>query len=313
MELFFYLPHKYLNDNYLSGAYTWILNTYNAFKSKGINCALATTIPKSGIIIFHKETIEDSFRPNIHQLLVCIEADWGRHSFAPIHITQNPNQANKINPIFKLFWPMRSYFVHHWPQPDLIPRNYSRNDRIKNLCFYGIQDNLAPDLKSDDWRSFINSNNLQWHIIENPDKWNDYTETDIVLICRDFEGNPYHQKPATKLTNAWLAGVLPIHTPESAYMAEISNKSAASITVNTYEELKNNILNLTCDKTYYLQLLENAKKYSALYTKESITNEWIELIDICKKELDSQKSHPLKFYFFIQTRKVLHLLRLFLA
>src|SRR2546422_1942949 len=50
--------------------------------------------------------------------------------------------------------------------------------------------------------------------------WHYYRETDAVIAARGFDGNPHVHKPATKLYNAWLAGVPFLAAPDSAFRAE---------------------------------------------------------------------------------------------
>ena len=52
------------------------------------------------------------------------------------------------------------------------------------------------------------------------DRWHDYSEVDCVVAVRDFGRSSYFHKPATKLYNAWLAGVPFIGGRDSAYAAD---------------------------------------------------------------------------------------------
>ncbi|NEQ27236.1 MAG: glycosyltransferase family 1 protein, partial [Microcoleus sp. SIO2G3] len=57
-------------------------------------------------------------------------------------------------------------------------------------------------------------------------RWNDYSQVDAIVAVRSFDqqqlylNRNYISKPATKLYNAWLAGVPAILGCESAYQAE---------------------------------------------------------------------------------------------
>jgi hypothetical protein len=68
------------------------------------------------------------------------------------------------------------------------------------------------------------------------DRRSDYSNVDLIVAIRSFDGRSYDHKPATKLHNAWRAGVPAILGPESAYRQE-GSESEDYLEARTYEEL----------------------------------------------------------------------------
>jgi hypothetical protein len=291
-----------MHKSFQTGQHSWIIRTFLNLKEAGVKCYLTNEIPDEGIIVFHKGTLDEDFIPNINQLLVCIQADWGRHSFAPIFICQNRKQASNSPFIFEI--PRKTFFVHFWSQDNIIKRDPTRKSKISTISYFGIKDNLAEELKSDDWMSFLSSNNIEWNVVEEREKWGNYFSSDVVLFCRNFKGTPFHHKPATKLYNTWIAGCLPIFTPESAFIDEIKGNEEAGIVINSYTALKKNIINLNNSPEYFNKIIESGSQLGTNFSDKKITQEWIEIIQKLKKQMKIQQLSPLRFLAFIYMRKL---------
>ena len=126
-----------------------------------------------------------------------------------------------------------AYSSLHFPQPALIARDPARGDRIENIAYKGLSGNLHPEFHGKAWREFLAARGLRWvtDAVEESqsrdDKsklaWNDYREVDLVLAVRLPSRNVlgrsdlHPRKPATKLYNAWRAGVPALLGPELAY------------------------------------------------------------------------------------------------
>lgn len=100
---------------------------------------------------------------------------------------------------------------------------------------------------------------LRWHISKSTERWNDYSEADVVVAVRKFGYNWDHSwKPANKLYNAWLAGVPAILGLESAYQAE--RKSELDyLEVASYQQLISAIKRLKGDQELRRAMAENAR------------------------------------------------------
>jgi len=223
--IYFYLPQKdWLDDmpnkpdvyweEFGRGIYCWTLQTYLYLKVDGFPCSLVGTIPDEGIVIAHRDSFPYELRPKSKVLMVCIKPDRNPHPYAQLQVVQNPQDAKNLR---------NSYYIPLWRQPGLIPRNPERGDRFENIGYFGITSNLAPELKAASWSKQLEELGLNWQIIPR-NRWYDYSNIDAVVAIRNFQQQDYTQKPATKLYNAWQAGVPAILGKESAFQSERKNE-----------------------------------------------------------------------------------------
>ena len=228
MEVHFYLPEKYWPDSArqkawregnlttleqsgkIATAQCWIYQTWAALDRNGFPANLTAELPASGIMVSLAGFFADAFRPPRDVFFAGIVADSVPHPGAQMHILQNPLHARRLRP---------SVYMPHWPQPNLLPRDPGRGDRFETLGFFGDESNLAPELRTPAWRARLEQFGVRLEVF-GADRWHDYREVDGVVAVRRFEPGPQLHKPATKLYNAWLAGVPFIGGRDSAYAGD---------------------------------------------------------------------------------------------
>ncbi len=272
--IYFYLPQeKWLDDmpnkpdvyweEFGRGMYAWTLQTYLYLKADGFPCSLVGTIPNEGIVVGHRDSFPYKLRPTAKILMVCIKADRNPHPYAQLHVVQNPQEAKKSKD---------SFYITHWRQPGLIPRNPERGDRFENIGYFGINSNLAPELKAASWSKQLEELGLNWEIIPR-NRWYDYSNVDAVVAVRDFQQQDYTEKPATKLYNAWHAGVPAILGKESAFQSERKNEfdyfevSSVEDAINFLKRLRDNPQ--LCEK-----VRENAQHRSQETNPQNTVKQW---------------------------------------
>jgi hypothetical protein len=199
------------------GGCIWTLQTYLYLNDYGFPCQLVDTIPNEGVVVSHRDFLDASLKPGPKQLLVCLRADVDRHPYAQLHVVQNPYQA--ISRGFLELW--ESHFIPHWPQPSIIPRDPERGELFENVTFLGNEVNLVSEFRDQVWYDRLESLGLKFQKKLSHDQWHDYSTTDVVLAIRELgRKNDWRGKPASKLYNAWHAGVPAILGYESAFQAE---------------------------------------------------------------------------------------------
>lgn len=200
-----------------SGGWFWTLQTYLYLKEHSFPCKLVNTIPDEGIVLSHKDFLDDFLKPSAKLLIVCLRADVDRHPYAQLHVVQNPYQA--IPRGFMTLW--ESHFIPHWPQPSIIPRNPERGNIFENVTFLGNEINLVPEFRQQIWYDRLKGLGLKFQKKLNHNEWHDYSDIDVVLAIRELgRHNDWRGKPASKLYSAWHAGVPAILGYESAFQAE---------------------------------------------------------------------------------------------
>ena len=229
MQVHFYLPERYLPDParqeaWRSGKITrleeagkvacaqcWIYQTWLALERSGFSARLTHAIPSEGILVALTNLLTADVRLPEQVFFVGVVADYLADARAHLHVVQNNAHARRLR---------NSAFMPLWPHPNLLPRDPARLDRFENVCFFGESSNLAPELADRRWKDKLRGELGLNFIIWGADRWHDYREADCIVAIRSFGRSSYIHKPATKLYNAWLAGVPFIGGMDSAYAAD---------------------------------------------------------------------------------------------
>jgi len=267
-----------------SGDYGWTVQTYLYLKGRGLNCELTSDLPMEGIVFSHRPLLSDDWQPSPKLLIVCIQGDRKRHPYAQLHVVQNHLQEVPQGGLG--LW--ESHWIPYWPQPGLIPRDPERGDRFENVAFFGREQNLIHELCDRCWQHYLESLDLNWQIYDRADRWNDYSEVDVVVAIRKFGYNWDHTwKPANKLYNTWLAGVPAILGRESAYQAE-RRSDLDYLEVGTYKDLMAAIKQLKEDKTLRRAMADNALVRAQDVKPDKIVQRWLDFIhDVAVPAYDS--------------------------
>lgn len=88
------------------------------------------------------------------------------------------------------------------------------------FAIWGRSFNLSCEL--DNLGDELSKLGLKWKVIPK-EGWHDYREIDVVVALRPKSTKKHFCKPATRLYNAWIAGVPAILPNESAYFFERGN------------------------------------------------------------------------------------------
>jgi hypothetical protein len=97
------------------------------------------------------------------------------------------------------------------------------------------------------------------------------------VAIRSFDGRSYDYKPATKLHNAWRAGVPAILGPESAYRAERRNERDY-LEARTYDQLREHVKTLKRTPSLRRTLREQSEENRARINPEQKAQRWWELL-----------------------------------
>lgn len=256
-----------------AGNYCWTVQTYKYLKDSGCDCELVAEFPRNGIVITHRDFLDDGREPTEEQVLVNIAAEIGRHPYCQLHVLQNPwdpilQQGNSC-------WP--SCYIPSWTSPGLIKRDPLRGHVVKNIHYFGSVPRLAPQLRSRRWERVIQRMGFTFEI-QARNRWNDYSTTDVVLAVRSLSKAPYYRYPATKLFNAWRAGVPAICGPESACKAE-RRSNLDYIEVETIPQVLDALERLREDQEYYRSIVENGHKRGEEFSPEATTVRWRQFIE----------------------------------
>lgn len=286
MEVHFYLPEKYLPDSArreawkegkittleqggkIASAQSWVYQTALRLEEAGWPVQLTPEIPSRGILVSLTGFLGDSFRPGRDVVFLGIAADYLPHPAAHRHIVQNSFHARRLH---------NAIFMPHWPHPNLVPRNATRRDRFENVCFFGDASNLAPELRDESWRLRLRSELGLDFLILDASRWHDYSEADCVVAVRGFGNSPFLHKPATKLYNAWLAGVPFMGGRDSAYLGD-GKPGKNYLQASSPDELFTQIRRLKEDPSLREKLAANGRVAAEAFTPQAVLERWQALL-----------------------------------
>lgn len=286
MRVSFYLPANFLPsaetraawaaggradlaaEGKVATAQAWIYRTWAALEASGADVELAAEMPREGIVIAMTSHLPASFRPPRDLFLAGVVADALPHPAAHAHIVQNSAHAKRLR---------EAFFLPHWPQPGLVPRDPSRGERFERIAYVGHADNLAPELKDARWQECLRDKCGATFEIREPGRWHDYSDVDAVVAVRAFRGRRELHKPATKLYNSWLAGVPFIGGGESAYGSDgIPDKNY--LVANSAEEVVRLAALLAGDPSLRSALAREGREAAQDFSREATLRRWRVLV-----------------------------------
>jgi hypothetical protein len=262
-----------------TGVQVWIGQTYLRLKQNGLPVKLSHKVPTSGIVVVHADHIGIALRARSlfsNITLVTVRADRPPRNMADYEIVQNGHSVRNDH----------TFHVQHWPQPGLVQRDAQRGSQVKNVAFKGAVGEMAEDLTRPAWAADLAAHGLEWRtdavaFSDNASSyqvnWNDYHDVDLVVAMRKDTSRLYTNKPASKLINAWLAGVPAILGPEQAFR-ELKQDELDYIEVKSVEEARAAILRLQNDPALYQAMVERARVRAHQVTTEQCTAAWAKLL-----------------------------------
>ena len=171
--------------------------------------------------------------------------------------------------------------IPHWPQPALKPRLSTRGAVIENVVFYGSESNLEGRFQSDAFRSALAGMGARLVINGRCGRdivdWSDYRHADLVLAARNLTQRDAFTKPASKLVNAWAAGVPALLGPEPAFQ-ELRRSDLDYFEVRSADDALRTVAMLKAAPSLYLDAAENGLARAAAFSVDSISRRWLDLL-----------------------------------
>ena len=168
---------------------------------------------------------------------------------------------------------------YNWIQPGLIKRSEKNNpDRFKNLVFFGRSQHIADELRGNYFKNKLKKIGINFDIVTDFNKWQDYSNVDGVVAVRSFSKKKYFQKPAAKLINSWAANVICFINPESSVTSELTRNNDILI-CSTIDELLEKIIKISNSTKLRRFYINSGKKRFKNLFNDPKTNDWNSLID----------------------------------
>lgn len=249
----------------------WVLRTYYHLALAGHPVTLAPR-PQPGhlnlvsILDFgRKQRRADCF-------LVIPQADAHETLLADFRIFQNGLRAT--DDVSAVIW--------HWPQPGILPRDPARGDTVSHLTYKGRTLNLDPEFRSPDFLAELQARGFSFDIdafdgLHADHDWNDYRAADAVLALRNMTHYDAAKKPASKLINAWMAGVPALLGPEPAF-EELRQSADDFLTVRSPRDILNALETLRADPARFQAMVANGRTRAQDFTEAALTDLWVQVL-----------------------------------
>lgn len=260
---------------------TWVLRPYHGLRALGHEVSLSERVLDGHINIVSAHDFGRRDRLNT-AFVVCARGDAHFPRLANYVINQNFLVPSRRN----------IGAIHHFPQPNLIRRGRERRARIEKLSFKGHLSSLDPAFRSPSFRAELARIGVSMEVdarnkSTSQHSWNDYSETDLVLAVRNLTIYDAGIKPASKLVNAWRAGVPALLGPEPAFEA-LRKSPLDFISIRSPEEALREIKRLQNDPGTYLKMVENGLWRGQDFEERKILADWVALLSGPIRELASE-------------------------
>lgn len=257
-------PHRFQG-----GRNSWIAQGYVRLKAslerRGHHVRVASRIPDEGIAIVHRDDANDWRAGRSGAFLVVVRADRAPVFACDLAIAQNGTALRR-----------GERFVPLWPQPGLEARDESRGASLARLVYQGRVTRLPAWTRDRAFLSALAARGIAFEAREAG--WGDYRCADVALAVREDSATMVATKPATKVTNAWLAGVPLLATREPAY-DEVARAGRDFIEVRSAGDVIAAIDRLRASPDLARSLVRNGRDRARAFDVEAVRARWLSLFD----------------------------------
>lgn len=259
-----------LNSRIQTNEDCWIVMTYLHLKRKQLNVSISDKFIPGDICVVSSLDLGISDR-TFNSFIVGCRSDGFQPALCDLTVVQNKTCVDSETDIF----------IPHWPQPGIIPRLKERGSKIENMVFKGDEINLYESFRSPEFKRKLERLGVKLIInglAENePVMWHEYSTDDLVLAVRDITEKDGLVKPASKLVNAWIAGVPALLGPEPPFR-EQRKSELDYIEVTTPQAVCEAIQLLKSQPELYQQMVANGNKRAEDFTEEKMIQRWYEFL-----------------------------------
>jgi hypothetical protein len=271
-----------------SGIDVWIVQSYlllrEALVERGYRVEFGSHYPRNAIGIAHWDDLNAYFNGAHRARLIGVRADR-----SPLYCCERVVVQNDC-----LQRETAERYVPHWPQPGLVARDAARGTRVATLAYFGRLARLPGWLRGSAFRSRLAARNVELRLSEAA--WNDYHDVDVAIASRAEGASMLELKPATKLTNAWLAGVPALLNDEPAFRALHRTPLDCTLIAGADDALAA-IARLQSEPQTYAAMVDNGRMRAQPYTRDAVAQRWLALID----EVAEHTRRPRSLVHFVQS------------
>ncbi len=248
----------------------WIILTYLHLKRKHLDVSISTKFIPGQICVISSLDLGIRDR-TFNSFVIGCRSDGPKPAICNFTVVQNKACINSETDIF----------IPHWPQPGIIPRLKERGSTLENIVFKGGEINLYESFRSPEFKLELEKIGVKLRINGRPETgpivWHDYSTDDLVLAVRDLTEQDALVKPASKLVNAWIAGVPALLGPEVAFQ-EQRQSDLDYMEVTTPQQVFEAVKLLKSQPELYQKMVANGLHRAEDFTTEKMIERWYQLL-----------------------------------
>ncbi|MBS0319220.1 MAG: glycosyltransferase family 1 protein [Proteobacteria bacterium] len=257
-------------QRFRSGIDVWIAQSYvllrDALAARGYTVRFGHRYPWHGIGVAHWDDLNALFNGAHRAHVIGVRADRSRLDSCERVVVQND-----VGPVA----PCERY-VPLWPQPGLQARDAARGTRVATVGYFGRMGRVPAWMRGGELAARLAALGVALKLSD--DAWNDYRDVDVVLAVRTEGAAMLRQKPASKLYNAWLAGVPALLSPEPAF-ARLRASELDYVEVRNADDVVAAVQQLQRDPATYAAMVARGRERGAAFTRDAIAARWLAVID----------------------------------
>jgi hypothetical protein len=251
------------------GVNNWVVQTYLRLKtslaSAGIVATIGETLVPACVNVAHRDCLNRLLTPYFRSFVVGIRADRPPVFLCNVEVVQNDLQPRTA----------RTAFVNFWPQPGLVARDAARGSRVERMAYFGRSSSVPAWFHDPAWHAALAAIGVTFEIREA--RWFDYADVDVVLAHRVEAPTMLRQKPASKLTNAWRAGVPALLADEPAY-ASLRASDLDYIAIDSPTDVLAALRRLRAMPARYAAMAANGRSRGAAFSVAAVKAQWMRFL-----------------------------------
>lgn len=182
------------------------------------------------------------------------------------------------------------------PQRGMLRRAGGPVERIRTVGLKCNPENLPPELREPALGDALRTLGVELRLdvptrTDGSDQhWHDFSEIDAVLCTRSGPAHDLLRKPATKLINSWVAGCIPIATPEPSY-AELATDGEDVCFVDALAELPGLLERVNSSAARLDRLDRGIAARRAEFEPQRVLGRWRQMLEEAADTAPARTSH----------------------
>lgn len=251
------------------GVNNWVVQTYlhlrEPLREVGIETSISERFLLGAMCVSHRDCLNCFLDGSFRSFVVGVRADRPPLFNCNLVVVQNPLGLENHDTVFLPFW----------PQPGIKPRGRERGTRIERMAYLGRAGSAPRWYTDPSFHDALRALGVQFEVREAD--WRSYHDVDLVLACRDDTPTLLAHKPASKLVNAWLAGVPALLSPEPAFL-HLRQQEDDFCIVRGPEDVLAAVAALQADPARYQRMIQRGTKRGAQWDRPQVIAAWMRLL-----------------------------------